>query len=70
MATHIALITGDDERASAQLGHMDGGKSMAQRHDIHQGIRRMVAVDNADVLESLNPFKLAHCGIVRQSATR
>lgn len=30
---------------------------MAQRHYIHQGIRRMVAVDNADVLELLNPFK-------------
>ncbi len=59
VATHIATVTGDDERASAQLGHMDGGRSMAQRHYIHQGIRRMVAVDNADVLELLNPFKMA-----------
>ncbi|UFS97035.1 hypothetical protein [Nocardia huaxiensis] len=58
MATHIAVATGDDERASAQLGHMDGGRSIAQRHYIHQGMRRMVAVDNADVLELLNPFKM------------
>ncbi|WP_232852574.1 hypothetical protein, partial [Nocardia acididurans] len=59
VATHVATVTGDDERASAQLGHLDGNKSMAQRHYIHQGIRRMVAVDNADVLELLNPFKMA-----------
>ncbi|MBY8860832.1 hypothetical protein K7711_30460 [Nocardia sp. CA2R105] len=59
VATHIATITGDDERASAQLGHLDGRKSMAQRHYIHQGIRRMVAVDNVDAMELLNPFKVA-----------
>ncbi|WP_067566756.1 hypothetical protein [Nocardia acidivorans] len=53
------MITGDDERASAQLGHMDGAKSMAQRHYIHQGIRRMVVVDNADVLELPDPFRMA-----------
>jgi len=59
VATHIATITGDDERASAQLGHMDGRKSMAQRHYIHQGVRRMVAVDNVAAMELLNPFKMA-----------
>ncbi|WP_157117208.1 hypothetical protein [Nocardia vaccinii] len=59
VATHIATITGDDDRASAQPGHLDGKKSMAQRHYIHQGIRRMVAVDNAEAMELLNPFKVA-----------
>ncbi|WP_306358582.1 MULTISPECIES: hypothetical protein [unclassified Nocardia] len=58
VATHVATMTGDDERASAQLGHMDGNKSMAQRHYIHQGIRRMVAVDNAAVMELLDPAKI------------
>ncbi|MVU77094.1 hypothetical protein GPX89_07510 [Nocardia sp. ET3-3] len=58
VATHVATATGDDERASAQLGHLDGNKSMAQRHYIHQGIRRMVAVDNAAVMELLDPAKV------------
>ncbi|MFG1791560.1 hypothetical protein [Nocardia sp. NPDC049149] len=57
VATHIATETEDDARASAQLGHANGAKSMAQQHYIHQGIRRMVAVDNSNVLELLNPFK-------------
>ncbi|WP_153806547.1 hypothetical protein [Nocardia sp. SYP-A9097] len=56
VATHIAVVTDDDERASAQLGHIDGKRSMAQEHYIEQGIRRLTAVDNADVLELLNPF--------------
>ncbi|MGW0245115.1 hypothetical protein ACWDYH_00595 [Nocardia goodfellowii] len=57
VATHVAVVTDDDDRASAQLGHSNGKKSMAQRHYIHQGERRMVAVDNSEVLELLNPFK-------------
>ncbi|MFD7845652.1 hypothetical protein ACFV4K_22280 [Nocardia sp. NPDC059764] len=48
---------------------MDGNKSMAQRHCIHQGVRRMVAVDNADVLELLNPFKMAPNGTLGPSST-
>lgn len=68
------MVTGHDERVSAQLGHMDGGKSMTQCHYIHQGIRHVVDVDNADVLELLNPFKMApnsHTAtLVQQSKTR
>ncbi|WP_306365411.1 hypothetical protein [Nocardia sp. CC227C] len=58
VATHVALVTGSDDCASAQLGHADGNRSMAQRHYIHKGIRRQVVVDNCEVLELLNPFKV------------
>ncbi|GAB2568153.1 hypothetical protein [Nocardia heshunensis] len=69
VATHVVTATGDDERVSAQLRHMDGNKSMAQRHYIHQGIRRMAAVDNAAVMELLDPAKLTFFGPFQQSAT-
>ncbi|MGX1809677.1 hypothetical protein ACWIGI_28485 [Nocardia sp. NPDC055321] len=55
VATHVAVVTEDDERVSAQLGRTEGKLSMAQRHYIDHGRKRMTVVDNADELEALNP---------------
>ncbi|WP_280357872.1 tyrosine-type recombinase/integrase [Nocardia otitidiscaviarum] len=55
VATHLAVVTKDDERVSAQLGHTEGKLSMAQRHYIDGGVKRMMVVDNAEWLEALNP---------------
>ncbi|MFE5290449.1 hypothetical protein ACFRAQ_36345 [Nocardia sp. NPDC056611] len=58
VATFLAAVTKDDERASAQLGHTDGKQSMAQRHYIDGGVKRMMVVDNTAELEMLNPLVL------------
>ncbi|WP_280333117.1 tyrosine-type recombinase/integrase [Nocardia wallacei] len=55
VGTHVAVHTGDDGRASAQLGHSDGSESIAQRHYIDRTGRKRIVVDNADVLELLDP---------------
>lgn len=56
VATHVTGKTGDTKRASAQLGHSEGA-SVAVRHYIDRNGYIQSVVDNADVLEDLNPVK-------------
>ncbi|MFE3052248.1 hypothetical protein [Nocardia sp. NPDC059239] len=56
VASHIASVTKDDDRSSAQLGHTDGKLSIAQKYYISAEAKRVAVVDNADELELLNPL--------------
>lgn len=56
VATYVAAATKDDARSSAQLGHTEGKESIAQKFYIADGVKRLAVVDNADVLERLNPM--------------
>ncbi|PXX53351.1 hypothetical protein DFR70_12864 [Nocardia tenerifensis] len=60
VTTHITAVTGDPERASAQLGHTDGNISIAQKYYIGADAKRLVVVDNAEHLELLNPLKMGN----------
>ncbi|MEV4127178.1 tyrosine-type recombinase/integrase [Nocardia sp. NPDC049707] len=57
VATHVAGVTGDPKRASAQLGHSEGS-SVALRHYVDEDGYTHPAVDNSDALESLCPVNL------------
>ncbi|MBU3063096.1 tyrosine-type recombinase/integrase [Nocardia sp. NEAU-G5] len=54
VATVVAVVTGDDDKASAQLGHTSAlRRTIAQRHYIDPKGRPIEPVDNADALETL-----------------
>jgi|GEM_PF-4951833 len=54
VATVVAVETGNDDRASAQLGHSSAlRRTIAQRHYIDPKGRPIKPVDNADALETL-----------------